>query len=261
MADPLSTGQASPKHQPSVRMALLLYLGYLAIFFTTWTINGVDYQRIGENAETTRLWYALPTLFGCALLVVALSVLGWWRLALFERSRSGPLWLWILPVVIAGIILNNFLGLQAGKLSTELLLWSTLGALGVGFGEEMITRGSMIVGLRSRFPEIWVWLVSTLLFSALHVPNALFGLPASAMPWQVLLTFIFGSGMYVVRRVSGTLILPMALHGLWDSSLLLSVATGVEPSSAQFAAYPLAVVCAIVMLLKSRKANGDVRSA
>ncbi len=240
-------------------MALLLYLGYLAIFFTTWTINGVDYQRIGENAETTRLWYALPTLFGCALLVVALSVLGWWRLALFERSRSGPLWLWILPVVIAGIILNNFLGLQAGKLSTELLLWSTLGALGVGFGEEMITRGSMIVGLRSRFPEIWVWLVSTLLFSALHVPNALFGLPASAMPWQVLLTFIFGSGMYVVRRVSGTLILPMALHGLWDSSLLLSVATGVEPSSAQFAVYPLAVVCAIVMLLKGRNPDDATR--
>jgi membrane protease YdiL (CAAX protease family) len=107
------------------------------------------------------------------------------------------------------LIKSNFSGLDSGKLSSELLLWSTLGAVGVGFGEEMITRGSMIVGLRSRFPEVKVWLISTLLFSALHVPNVIFGLPMPAMPIQVLLTFIFGSGMYVIRRTSGTLILPI----------------------------------------------------
>jgi membrane protease YdiL (CAAX protease family) len=125
----------------------------------------------------------------------------------------------------------------------------------------MITRGSMIVGLRSRFPEIKVWLLSTLLFSALHVPNVIFGFPLLAMPVQVLLTFIFGSGMYVIRRTSGTLILPMILHGLWDSSLFLSVATGVEPSATQFAVYPLAIVCVIVVLLKNRKPNDVTRNA
>jgi membrane protease YdiL (CAAX protease family) len=246
--------------KPSVWIGFLLYFGYLAIFFATWAINGVDYLRIGENIETTKLWYAFPTAFGCAFLVVAISVLGWWRLVLFDKSRSGPLWVWILPIVIAGIILNNFLGLQSGKLSSELLLWSTLGAVGVGFGEEMITRGSMIVGLRSRFPEVRVWLISTLLFSALHVPNIFFGLPSSDMPWQVLFTFIFGSGMYVIRRISGTLILPMVLHGLWDSSLFLSVSTGVEPSIVQYAVYPLAIVCALVVLLKTRKANDEAHT-
>jgi membrane protease YdiL (CAAX protease family) len=85
------------------------------------------------------------------------------------------------------------------------LLWLSLGAVGVGFGEEMITRGSLIVGLRSRFGEGQVWLISTLLFSALHVPNVIFGLPMLAMPIQVLLTFIVGTGFYVRRRMSGTL--------------------------------------------------------
>ena len=80
------------------------------------------------------------------------------------------------------------------------------------------------------------------------------------MPFQVLFTFIFGSGMYVIRRLSGTLILPMALHGLWDSSLFLSVSTGVEPSAAQFAVYPLAIVCAIVMLLKTHELERVARS-
>jgi membrane protease YdiL (CAAX protease family) len=236
-------------------MGILLYLAYLAIFFTTWTLNGVDYNRIGENAETTKLWYALPTLFGCAFLVVAVSILGWWRLVLFDKTRAGPRWVWILPVVMAVIILNNFLGMPSGKLSAELLLWSTLGAVGVGFGEEMITRGSLIAGLRSRFGEGWVWLISTSLFSALHVPNVIFGLPMAVMPIQVLLTFIMGSGFYVIRRMSGTLILPMMLHGLWDSSLFLNVATGGEASVAQFAVYPVAIACTITVVLNSRNAQ------
>lgn len=119
----------------------------------------------------------------------------------------------------------------------------------------------MIVGLRSRFSEVRAWLISTLLFSALHVPNVFFGLPSVEMPLQVLLTFIFGSGMYVIRRIAGTLILPMVLHGLWDSALFLGVSTGVEPSAAQFAVYPLAIVCAIVVLLRIRKPNDEARNA
>jgi membrane protease YdiL (CAAX protease family) len=249
----MNTVQNQSNRKPSVWIGILLYLGYLAIFFITWTINGVDYMRIGENAETTKLWYAFPTLFGCAFLVVLISALGWWRMVLFDTTKSGPKWIWILPVVMAAIILNNFISMPSSKLSIELLLWSTLGAVGVGFGEEMITRGSMIVGLRSRFSEGRVWLISTLLFSAMHIPNVIFGLPMEAMPIQVLLTFIMGSGFYVIRRMSGTLILPMVLHGLWDSSLFLTVATGGEPSAIQFAVYPLAIACAIAVLRPSKR--------
>ncbi len=119
----------------------------------------------------------------------------------------------------------------------------------------MITRGSMVVGLRSRFTEGKVWLFSTLLFSAMHVPNVFFGLPMANMPIQVILTFILGSGLYVVRRMSGTLLLPIILHGLWDSSLFLTVATGGTPSSIQFAIYPLAIACALVVVLKNWNAR------
>lgn len=257
----LHCDQIPARFPPTVSIGILLYLGYLAVFFTTWTINGVDYVRIGENAETMKLWYALPTLFGGVFLVVAITILGWWRKVLFDRSKAGPRWLWILPVAMAGLILNNFVAIPAERLSAELLLWSSLGAVGVGFGEETITRGSLIVGLRSRYSEGRVWLVSSLMFSALHVPNALFGLPLSAMPIQVLLTFIMGTGFYVMRRLSGTLLLPMILHGLWDSALLLIGATGGEPSMIQFVLYPLAIVCAIGMARSDRKANEHTRSA
>ena len=247
MTTPPSTPSPA-KHPPSVMKGLLVYAGYLAVFFTTWTINGVDYNRIGENAETTRLWYAFPTLFGCAFLAVALSVLGWWRPALFDATKSGPRWVWLLPVAMGGIIVHNFIGLPFDRLSGELLLWSSLGAIGVGFGEEMITRGALIVGLRSRFGETRVWLISSLLFSALHVPNVLFGLPLIGMPFQVVLTFIMAGGFYAIRRLTGTLLWPMVLHGLWDSSLFLNVAAGRTPSPIQFAIYPLAIVAVIAVL-------------
>lgn len=249
--NPIHTQPTRLKRPPSVWLGLALYLGYLAIFFCVWTVNGVDYNRIGEDAQTTRLWYAVPTLCGGAFLVLAISWLGWWRQVLFDPSTSGPRWVWLLPLAVVAIIGHNFLGIPAGKLSAELVLWSTLGALGVGFGEEMITRGSLVVGLRSRFSEGQVWLISSLLFSALHVPNVLFGLPLEVMPVQVLLTFIMGSGFYAMRRLSGTLLLPMLLHGLWDSSLFLKVATGAEPSLVQFAVYPLAIVCVIAVVKRN----------
>lgn len=242
---------SSARFKPSLGVGLVLYFGYLVIVFATWVFNGVDYQRIGESVETTRLGYALPTLLGCSFLVVALTWLGWWRQVLFDSTRLGPRWLVVLPVTVAVVIASNLLGLQADRLGADLLLWSALGALGVGFGEEMITRGSLVVGLRSRFGEGRqgrVWLISTLLFSAMHVPNVFFGLPLWAMPFQVLLTFIMGTALYLIRRHTGTLIVPMVLHGLWDSSLFLSVATGREPSPLQFVVYPLTVLCAIAVV-------------
>lgn len=251
----MSSSSSRSKREPSVWMGLLLYSGYLAIVFTTWTINGIDYNRIGENEQTLKLWYALPTLFGCCFLVIAISLLGWWRRVLFEGCRSGPGWVWILPVAIALIIVHNLIGVPKANLTLGLLLWSVAGAVGVGFGEEMITRGSLIVGLRSRFTERRVWLISSLLFSALHVPNVIFGLPWISMPIQVGLTFLMGSAFYVIRRLSGTLILPMVLHGLWDSSQLLNDATGGAASPLQFAVYPLALVCVIATVIRDRQAT------
>jgi membrane protease YdiL (CAAX protease family) len=232
-------------------LGVLLYLGYLGVFFTTWTINGVDYRRLGESAETAKLWYALPTLFGCVFLAGAITVLGWWRIVLFDHVKSGPGWVWVLPLVMAAAIVVNILGVHPAALSPDLLLWSLLGAIGVGFGEEVATRGSMIVGLRSRFAEGRVWLFSTVAFSALHVPNVVFGLPLAAMPVQVVLTFIVGSGFYAIRRVSGTLVLPMVLHGLWDSALLVNSATGGTPSTFQFLVYPVAIACAAAVLARN----------
>jgi membrane protease YdiL (CAAX protease family) len=249
--NPIPLERHPRRHPPGIGLALLLYAGYLAIFFATWSVNGADYLRIGESSDTLRLWYATPTLLGSLFLVVAITWLGWWRPVLFDRSRAGPRWIAVLPLAMAAVIAGNLLALPSERLTAPLLLWAALGAVGVGFAEEVITRGSMVAALRTRFGEGAVWLLGTLLFSALHVPNALFGLPLWAMPVQLLLTFVMGSALYAMRRMSGTLLLPIALHGLWDSSLFLAAATGAQVSNLQFLVYPLAIACVVALLRRT----------
>ena len=248
--------QVAPKYpgmrvQPSIGAGLVLYVGYLAIFFTTWVVNDVDYPTIGDTTRSTKLHYAMPTLLGCVFLVIALTVMGWWKITLFDKERSGPRWAWIGPISMGLIALGAFV-LMDKDASAELVMWSVLGAIGVGFGEEMITRGSLLVGLRTKYTEVKVWLFSTLAFSALHLPNMLFGQDVGPTIGQVVLTFLFGSLLWATRRLSGTLLLCMFLHGFWDSSVFLPDATGSDVYALPFLIYPIALACAIGVLRKNR---------
>jgi membrane protease YdiL (CAAX protease family) len=238
--------------QPSVALGLLVYAGYLAIFYATWAINDVDYDTIGDTVESTKLHYAMPTLLGCAFLVVAISVLGWWRITLFDSFRSGPKWAWIGPIAMFLLAVGSFATADWGASSGTLVMWSVLGAIGVGFGEEMITRGALLVGLRTHHHEVVAWLFSTLAFAALHAPNALFGQSVGATAGQLVTTFIVGTLLWSIRRLSGTLILCMFLHGFWDSSVFLPGATGADQFIGSTLIYPIGLVCAIGVLLKNR---------
>lgn len=244
------TAASGPAYRtaPRVWIGFAVYAGYLAIFYTTWAVNRVDYLKIGMDVESAKLHYALPTLFGCAFLVVAVTALGWWRPVLFERERSGPRWAWIGPVAMLVLAIASCFTMRSEGASTALVVWSVLGGIGVGLGEEVIARGTMVVALRSRCTEGRVWLIGTLAFSALHVPNVLFGLPVVAMVGQLVLTFIVGSLLYAARRLSGTLLLPIFLHGLWDTSVFLPRATGGDPFVLSYVLYPIAVICAIPVI-------------
>jgi hypothetical protein len=243
------------KVKPAIWRAMLIYFGYVAIFTTIWIISNVEYMNIGKNAETARKWYATPTLSCSLFLVVVVSLWGWGRVALFDKTTSGPKWTWIAPVFMLFLIILRFATLKTENISSDLWLWTILGGAGVGFGEEMITRGSMLVGLRTKFTEGKVWLFSTLLFSALHIPNAFFGVPITSMLVQLVLTFLLGSLLYITRRLSGTLIIPMLLHGLWDTSYFLNQASASDKSSLDILIYPLALICAIPFVYKNWKAQ------
>lgn len=245
----------SSRTKPSVGKALLIYAVYLAIFYVVWAITKVKYEDIGTTVESTKLWYAYPTLAGGASIVLLVTLFGWWRGSLFDKIKSNVKSVWIIPILMIGISVLSLSKISFSELPQYMLLWAVLGGIGVGFGEEMITRGSMIFGLRSKYPELRVWLISTLLFSALHIPNVIFGLRPSGLAAQLLFTFIMGSGFYMIRRVSGSLFLPMILHGLWDSSVFLTKAADLQPPQIAVFIYPVVVVILVIYLVKFKKSN------
>ena len=238
--------------RPSVGAGLAVYAGYLAIFFVVWVINDVDYMHLGETVDSAKRHYAIPTLLGSLFVAVVVTAKGWWRPLLFDDQGSGPGWAWVGPAALFVLGVLGFSTLHPDKVTGPLVLWSVLGGLGVGFGEEMITRGALLVGLRSRYTEEQAWLFSTLAFSALHIPNLFFGVPPAAVPIQFVMTFIVGSLLWATRRMSRTLLLPMFLHGFWDSSIFLPRATGSTGSPLQALIYPIAIVCAIVVVRRNR---------
>ena len=105
-----------------------------------------------------------------------------------------------------------------------------LGTLFVGFAEELLTRGVVIVGFRADLAELWVWIGSCALFGILHRINVLFGQSGRDTFRQVVFAFVMGSSFYVTRQITGTLLVGMALHAVWDFGSLATGATEGEQS-------------------------------
>lgn len=205
---------------PKPLTGILVFLGYLVVFYGVWIINGIEYTRISESADTILKWIVAPLAAGAVYLVIVVSALGWWRPSLFEVKKAGPRWLLVGPIVM---LLLAILGLATSNKSavTMSMFWlALLGSLLVGFCEELATRGVLLVGLRVTLTEPWVWFLSTLLFGLMHLPNWVFGAgPGAAL--QVVLAFGGGTILYLTRRLTGSLIFAMLLHAIWDFSNFL----------------------------------------
>ena len=69
---------------------------------------------------------------------------------------------------------------------------------------------------------------------------------------QLVFTFLVGSLLWSIRRLSGTLLLCMFLHGFWDSSVFLPGATGDDPFPGATLIYVIGIICAIAVLRRNR---------
>jgi uncharacterized protein len=215
-----STPDLRTRVRPRLLLGVGVYLAYLVVFYAIWVVDGIDYARIGESADLLLRWYVLPLAGGFVVVAALVTALGWWRSSMVER-RPLPRTGLVVPVVMALVaVLNIVLG-DVSRVTPTMWLYLLVGSLLVGFNEELLTRGQLIVALRSRFGEWGVYLVSTLLFSLLHLPNLFFGIGGIAV-LQVVIQVGLGSVYYLAWRASGSLVPAMVLHGLWDFSTFSS---------------------------------------
>ena len=163
-----------------------------------------------------------------ALAVVVITWLRWWPPVLHERLRVRP-WLWALPIVMlaAPIALTDYA--QLGRSGWGLILGLALGCLLIGAGEELLFRGVTLTFTRARYREWIAALVTTALFAAFHLPGGVLVAVGAGLT---------GALLYVVRRVSGGIILPIVAHAVWDFAVY-SGYLGPDPASSSTASQVL----------------------
>lgn len=185
-----------------------------------------DYQALGMTLRSVLHQLLLPELVTAGGIAVIVTALGWWPIVWFDRRRGGPRWTVLAPALLGAIALARLPLVDWHARSGQYFLFLALGTLLVGVFEETMARGVLIAGLRRRLPEVWVWAISCAIFGVLHLVNTLAGQPLGVTLLQVLFATTFGSGLYVARRLSGSLLAPILLHAIWDFG---SIATVVGP--------------------------------
>ena len=143
-----------------------------------------------------------------------------------------------------------------------------VGTLFVGFSEEMLCRGTGLVGLRGGFKEPVAWALSCLLFGLIHALNAFFGQSIGSTIQQIVFAFAAGTVFYITRRVSGTLIVCMVLHAWVDFTIFgfgKAAADAKSPltllSSLQWGAFALALIGVFLVLRRGSTADSETAGA
>jgi hypothetical protein len=235
-------------------VAIGIYVAYLAVVAVVWKVNRVDYLHLVDDRRTAVRSIVVPIGLGALLLAVATTVLGWWHPVLFDDGRTGPAWAIAVPILFGVAAVLGLLSIDWRSANRSVLPVIALGTLLVGFAEEVLTRGLLVVGAREAgWTALGVYLLSTLLFSLLHGLNGFFGMPWRATAGQMAITFVAGTAFYVTRLSTGTLLVGIVLHAVWDFTTLGAQATGrtMKPATlvAGFASYALALVAMVVILV------------
>ena len=204
---------------PRIWIGLAIYVGYVLVIYVVSKLSGVAYTDIGTSAESTWRGAVMDLAVGAVLLTITTWLLGWWKPALFERKRSHHKWPIFVPALMLVVAIVNLSNTDWSQFDASFLLSLLALGIAVGFCEELMSRGLLLTAFRSRFPEVWVWLLTSVLFGAMHLVNAALGAPVVNTLGQVVLAAMTGTSFYIVRRVTGSLIWAMVLHGIWDISV------------------------------------------
>ncbi|WP_223623090.1 CPBP family intramembrane glutamic endopeptidase [Microbacterium sp. EST19A] len=209
--------------------ALLLAAVYLGVYELIGFLLGLAVPEgsglRAEKGSAGDVFFstALPIILTSVLLFAFAASVGWLR-ELFARQRlGGHRWMWIALIVVLVINVAALLSIDYEKAGIPLVGTWLLAGLFVGLVEELVTRGFVVNLMRKGgHGEIAVALASAGIFAALHFTNLFTsdqGLGTTLL--QIVYTFAFGICMYLILRVTRTLIAPMLVHASTDPSIFL----------------------------------------
>jgi len=217
----MTNPQASNRERKlSIGALIVLIIVYLVIVQGALTLatSGMDIEY-GKFPDTETVVRALVIPVGASMVFALLvaTVLGWWA-PIWKDDRPVRRWVRIVPIVMVAAVIvgTNYSNLgDRGLTYTALFL---IGALMVGFTEELMFRGIGVVAFRSNgFAEAKVALWTCVIFGLAHGTNLFTEGPKAFM--QVVVTALAGYFLYLTRRVGAGILVAMIVHGLWDFGL------------------------------------------
>lgn len=196
-------------------------------------ILDADADPVLELAPTHLI--PLPLAIAGGLAFARLS--GWWHDIWTDRrvSLDRPRRWWMPAIPVAIVIQIVALVVQApwATISVPYVVVGLLCYLLVGLGEELFTRGILLESVRAHHGETVALLVTALAFGVAHsLGSALNGIPVSTIAFQVAVTAMDGVQFYAALRATGTLWVPILLHGLGDYGRWLAAEDGEDHTSA-----------------------------
>lgn len=216
--------------QPRAWIGLAVWVLYGVVVVVVQKTSGIGYTEFGDSPSNLWRGAVISLIVGAVVLAVVTTWLGWWRPALRERRTTRARWTIIAPALLVVGVIGNLLNTTWSAVSLDFVLAALALGVFVGFTEELTTRGVLLVGLRGSTAEVWVALVSSLCFGLMHGINIFLGQSVADTVPQIGQAFLQGLTFYILRRVTGSLIGAMVLHGAWDFSVFsLDQAGGTNP--------------------------------
>lgn len=227
-------------------VGIVVCLVYGVVLVGLQRLSGIPYTDIASSESNLRKGALIPVAVCMAALLVILAVTGRLADAFTYAPRSESIWLWAIPVVfVVGVVLRLARN-DWGRVGPRFVVVALATSILVGISEELLVRGYFVNVLQAQgLSAVWVAVVSSVLFGVIHGLNALNGQDAKTTVTQVVLSALLGLGLFACLAVSGTLWLPIAMHALFDFSLL---AQGKIAEKDQTHAVDLGLVAALYLL-------------
>lgn len=207
---------------------LLVVLVYLAIYLGAgWvaTMIAPDAVKADLLSSVSSVFFHLTfgLIVGAVVLIVFLSVTGWWRDLFGRQPIGGSRWMWTAVIIIVTPIVLRLFGIDYSRYPSGVVALVFATGLLIGFVEEVLTRGIAVKMLRDAGHSEWVVAaVSSLVFAFMHSINLFSGAAPLVVAIIVFYAFGFGVLMYLSMRVSGFLIVAIVLHSLTDPTTILA---------------------------------------
>jgi membrane protease YdiL (CAAX protease family) len=246
---------------------ILLWLGYTVVSIGLWRLvptlagwDAVPYTELSSTTESLLQNVMIAEAITASLVFLLVVVLGWGK-AVLKDTRPVARWLVAVPIIVAITALATADWSNLADMGGSHILVLALTTVFIGISEETMFRGVFVVGMRRLGrSEMNIWFWSSLAFALIHAGNAFVGAGVNVVA-QTVLAFFGGTVFYIARRATGTLLVPIALHALYDFSVFSHTGDTRSFSAIESRLLLLVVFVLFIVIVIKRDAWSDTETA